>query len=63
LDLRFIYYFQFYVQKKNSFAIPDDQIDPCQIVKCEMNKQDHSESFVIEVFIFLKVFVRFPLNF
>lgn len=29
----------------------NDQIDPYQIVKCEMSKQDHSESFVTEVFL------------
>jgi hypothetical protein len=32
----------------------DDQIDPCQIVECEMNKQDQSESFVIEVYVVFK---------
>ncbi len=31
------------------FLHSDGQIDPCQIVKWEMNKQDHIESFVIEV--------------
>jgi hypothetical protein len=29
----------------------DDQINLCQVVKCEISKQDHIESFVIELFI------------
>jgi len=32
----------------------NDQIDLFQIVECEMNKQDHIESFIIEVFIALE---------
>jgi hypothetical protein len=31
-----------------SFCNPDDQINPSQIIKCEMNKEDHIELFVIE---------------
>ncbi len=34
-----------------SFLHLDDQINPCQVFKCEMSKQDHIESFVIELFI------------
>jgi hypothetical protein len=45
------------------FLYFDDQIDPCQIVECEMSKQDHNESFVIKVFIVPKgaceIFVGF----
>jgi hypothetical protein len=36
------------------FLHSNDQINLCQIIECEMNKQDHSESFVIEVFVALK---------
>ncbi len=30
------------------FLHSNDQIDPYQIIECEMNKQDHIESFVVE---------------
>ncbi len=33
------------------FLHSNDQIDPCQVVECKMNKQDHIELFIIEVFI------------
>ncbi len=29
----------------------NDQINPCQVVECKMNKQNHIESFVIEVYV------------
>jgi hypothetical protein len=33
---------------------PYDQIDPSQIIKCKMNKEYHTELFVIEEFIVAK---------
>ncbi len=45
------------------FLHSNDQIDPYQIIECEMNKQDHIESFVVEVSIVVEGVHKMSIGF
>jgi hypothetical protein len=50
----YLLFLNFMVAFNCPFLHSNDQINLCQIIECKMNKQDHSESFVIEVFVVFK---------